>query len=158
MASPGDGQEGEGDDDSGTDDTEMDDEGDAAIAVHHDDPRCQRVGFAKIEHRIRNAEEGTDTEAATIYVRKYTVTMGRCSKSYSNDVELGDSMNISRQHAEVSYNFEKQTWELRVIGKNGLFLNRSPVGLNSPPQQLRSGDVINIAAHTLTWTAATPLV
>ena len=44
--------------------------------------------------------------------------MGRASK-VPVDVSLGDSMNISRQHAKIVYNFERRAFELIVMGKNG---------------------------------------
>ena len=44
--------------------------------------------------------------------------MGRASK-VPVDVSLGDSMNISRQHAKIVYNFDQRAFELIVMGKNG---------------------------------------
>ena len=44
--------------------------------------------------------------------------MGRASK-VPVDVSLGDSMNISRQHAKIVYNFDRRAFELIVMGKNG---------------------------------------
>lgn len=116
--------------------------------------RITRVGFAKIDHTVMEGANLPAPAQPTLYIRKYSVNLGRRSKSQDNDVDLGDSMNISRQHASICYNFQKGHWELFVKGKNGLFHNRKPAPYQSPPIRLRSGDMIHIAAHVLTWTEA----
>lgn len=66
------------------------------MAISPDDPRLQKAGFARLVGR------GIDYT-----LRKYECTMGRKSKAKNVDLELGDTMSISRKHACISYNFEK---------------------------------------------------
>jgi hypothetical protein len=98
------------------------------------DPRLQKVAYARI------VGEGID-----VYVRKFEVMMGRTSKSTALDVVLGDNMNISRQHAKLVFNFETKNYELIVMGKNGAHVNGALYTPASPPQPIRSQDLLSIA-------------
>ena len=67
------------------------------MRITPNDPRLPRCGFARLV-----GEGGID-----FVLRKYECTMGRRSKAATQDVVLGDVMSISRQHADIKYNFEK---------------------------------------------------
>lgn len=45
------------------------------------------------------------------------------SKSQAADLQLGDNMNISRQHAKIAYDKETKSWLMTVQGKNGCTVN-----------------------------------
>jgi hypothetical protein len=62
-----------------------------------------QVGFAKLQ--------GARMEYV---IQKYTVSMGRCSKTSKVDLVLGDNMNLSRHHADIAYNFDKGESPARV--------------------------------------------
>lgn len=56
---------------------------------------AEQVGFAKL------CGQGLE-----YVVQKYTITMGRCSKTTTVDLTLGNNMNLSRHHASIAYNFD----------------------------------------------------
>jgi hypothetical protein len=85
------------------------------MPISKDDPRLERCGFAKLQ-----GDAGDDF---VYFIRKYEVVLGRRSKSANLDVPLGDSMNISRHHAAIRWNFTAQRWEITVKGKNGVHVN-----------------------------------
>lgn len=103
-----------------------------------DDPRLQRCGFAKL------VGEGVE-----VFVRKFEIVMGRNSKSTTLDVVLGDNMNISRQHAKIVFNFDTKNFELIVLGKNGVTVEDVLYTPESPPQPLRSQDLLVIGDKKL---------
>lgn len=94
----------------------------------------KKVGFAKLM-----GVEGLDIEYT---IKKYEIFIGRKSKSTPADVVLGSSMSISRKHAKISYNFEKKTWELSVLGKNGVSVGKILYAPSSPPVPLKSQELI----------------
>lgn len=110
------------------------------------DPRLEQCGFAKI---VWDDQE--------YYVRKYEIVIGRKSKSSNLDIVLGDNMNISRQHAVIRYNFDRGSWELTVMGKNGVTVRSraadDPVLVTpaSPPQVLHSQDVLSMGDRSLSF-------
>ena len=131
------------------------------MVVSHDDPRLDRVGFAKLQG-----------EGIEVYAKKYEVIIGRRSKNTNLDIILGDNMNVSRQHAKIVYspargdmvildacsceacfsyrvtmkNFQcAGVWELHVLGKNGVTVHGTLHTPSSPPVVLRSQDNIQIA-------------
>lgn len=55
---------------------------------------------------------------------------------------------ISRTHAKIAYNFEKQLFEVQVIGRNGLWVNEVHFAADET-HELRSGDVIQIGGVTM---------
>jgi predicted component of type VI protein secretion system len=52
-------------------------------------------------------------------------------------------MNISRKHATIRYNFASGTFELSVLGKNGISVGSQLLTADSPPHPLASGDLIS---------------
>lgn len=98
-----------------------------------------RCGYARI------VGDGID-----LFVRKFEVVMGRNSNKASElDIVLGDSMNISRQHAKIVYNFGNKHYELIVLGKNGVVVGQNLYTPSSPPLPLKSKDVLIVAEKTL---------
>ncbi|GIL74672.1 hypothetical protein Vretimale_2312 [Volvox reticuliferus] len=101
------------------------------------DPRLARCGFAKLQG-----------EGIEFFVRKYEITMGRTSKNSTLDLILGDSTTISRQHASIRYSFDTKSFELVVLGKNGVTVESSGSGAthlytpDSPPTPLRTRDLL----------------
>eukprot|EP00898_Chlorokybus_atmophyticus_P001768 jgi/Chlat1/2592/Chrsp178S02451 len=91
-----------------------------------------RAGFAKLVFADRE-----------IFLRKYGAIVGRHSKSNLVDVDLGQGMNISRQHAKIVYNFEKGRFELEVLGKNGVRVSGNIHAVGSIVK-LQSQDLIEI--------------
>jgi FHA domain len=94
-----------------------------------------KYGFAKLQG-VNNGLE--------YYIRKYEVLLGRSSKSSAADIILGDNMNISRQHAKISFNFDTGCFELTVMGKNGVTVQGSLYTPTSEPKQLKSQDLLQI--------------
>ena len=62
------------------------------------------VGFAK----LTGIGDGNDAILEPYFIQKYEVILGRQSKSANVDVVLGQSMNVSRCHAKIVYNFEER--------------------------------------------------
>ncbi|RCH84511.1 Pre-rRNA-processing protein fhl1, partial [Rhizopus azygosporus] len=58
------------------------------------------------------------------YIRNFQVTLGRTTKVPDRvDIPLGNAKSVSRQHAQLFYNFTKQQFEMTVFGKNGVFVD-----------------------------------
>ncbi|XP_020261858.1 FHA domain-containing protein FHA2-like isoform X2 [Asparagus officinalis] len=92
------------------------------------------AGFAKLQ--------GQDFE---YYMQSYSIILGRNSKKATVDVDLsnlGGGVNISRKHARIFYDFEKQQFALDVIGKNGCYVQGVLRLPGSPPIQLHSQDLL----------------
>ncbi|KAK9836684.1 hypothetical protein WJX74_005980 [Apatococcus lobatus] len=100
------------------------------------DERIDKSGFALLK--------GENLE---VYVKKYVIELGRRSKSATLDVVLGDNMNLSRQHAQILFDFEKGHWCISVLGKNGVSVNGKHYG---PPERcpLASQDLINMGEQS----------
>mmetsp|Transcript_27938 Transcript_27938/g.33938 ORF Transcript_27938/g.33938 Transcript_27938/m.33938 type:complete len:178 (-) Transcript_27938:903-1436(-) len=100
-----------------------------------DDHEASRVGFAKLK--------GKDFE---YFMQKYEVKLGRQSKSSQVDLVLGDErmMNISRHHASIIYNFDTRSFQLKVLGKNGVKVSNRFYSPADEPPTLRSQDLIGI--------------
>merc|ERR1739848_223541 len=94
---------------------------------------ASKVGFARLK--------GVDSDI-DYTVKKYEIFIGRKSKSTPVDVVIGSSMSISRKHAKISYNFETKTWELTILGKNGVSVGKILYAPSSPPVALRSTDLL----------------
>mmetsp|Transcript_33367 Transcript_33367/g.55997 ORF Transcript_33367/g.55997 Transcript_33367/m.55997 type:complete len:144 (-) Transcript_33367:281-712(-) len=91
------------------------------------------VGFAKLK--------GKEFD---FYIQKYTITLGRRSKSSNVDIALGDNMNLSRHHASIAYNFESGRWELVVHGKNGVTANEKFIAPGHEPHKLTSKERLQV--------------
>jgi hypothetical protein len=74
-------------------------------------------------------------------MRSYRIVLGRPNKSFEVDVSLGDTMNVSRRHGEIYYDFEKQGFFLRVLGKNGIQVDGTLVSPSDP-----DGGVVALAS------------
>lgn len=62
--------------------------------------------------------------AYSFYVQSLSVTLGRkASETDHVDVHLGNAKAISRQHARVQYSFARNSFEIHVCGRNGLFVD-----------------------------------
>ena len=55
---------------------------------------------------------------------------------------------ISRTHAKIAYNFEKQLFEVEVFGRNGLWVNEVHFAAGEI-HELRNGDVVQIGGVTM---------
>lgn len=105
----------------------------------------------------------------TYYITKVAVNIGRSSEPVQNRVnregeddedavhiDLGPSKLISRQHAQVYFNREEETWWLRAKGRNALRVDGVPwsAGQEGP---LRSGEVIEIGGVEMMFVLPTDL-
>nr|PNR28914.1 hypothetical protein PHYPA_027606 [Physcomitrium patens] len=94
------------------------------------------AGFAKLQ--------GEDFE---YYMQTYSIVLGRNSKKSSVDVDLaalGGGMNISRQHAKILYDFDRQRFVLEVLGKNGCYVEGVLHFPGTSPVKLDSQDLLQI--------------
>jgi hypothetical protein len=65
------------------------------MPVAANDARVQQVAFA---HLV-----GNDIDYR---LKKYEITLGRKAKNYVPDISMGDTKSVSRQHANIAYNFD----------------------------------------------------
>ena len=86
-----------------------DSEKEAARLLKH----ARKCGFARIKG------VGGLTQVDHV-MRSYRILLGRPNKSFDVDVSLGETMNVSRKHGEIFYDFEKKGFFLKVLGKNGI--------------------------------------
>jgi FHA domain len=62
--------------------------------------------------------------AYSFYVQSLSVTLGRkAAETDPVDVHLGNTKAISREHARVQYSFARNSFEIHVCGRNGLFVD-----------------------------------
>ena len=85
-----------------------------AMPIDPSDPRLLRVAYA----RIRSLDGEFE-----LFVRKLEIILGRSSSKQAADMQLGDNMNISRQHAKIAYDKASKSWLMTVSGKNGCTVN-----------------------------------
>jgi pSer/pThr/pTyr-binding forkhead associated (FHA) protein len=63
-------------------------------------------------------------EDFTYYIQTLSIVIGRKATSEDEiDVDLGKSKLISRQHARIDYNFQKGRFQLKCLGKNGVYVD-----------------------------------
>eukprot|EP00056_Hartaetosiga_gracilis_P006573 m.97887 g.97887 ORF g.97887 m.97887 type:complete len:377 (+) comp12505_c2_seq14:327-1457(+) len=107
------------------------------------------------EKQIRAPEQHGDVRAYAklqgsnfaYFMQTLSITLGRYTAAVGNertvDVDLGDSMTISRIHARIEYDNTQGTFMLHSEGKNGLYVNGAFIApRESSP--LASRDVIEI--------------
>ena len=64
------------------------------------------------------------------------------------DVDLGHIRKVSRQHALIIYNFEKEYFEIKCLSrKYPLYVNRKALTLHEDPIPLLSGSVVTISSE-----------
>jgi len=97
----------------------------------------------------------------TYYITRLNVNIGRSSDPHALTdaglasipdedakdavhIDLGPSKMVSRQHAQIFFNRDKETWWLEVLGRNGLKVNGTSWRSNDKGP-LESGQVIEIA-------------
>lgn len=63
-------------------------------------------------------------EDFTYYMQTLAIVIGRrATPDDEVDVDLGRSKLISRQHVRIEYNFQRQRFELKCLGKNGVYVD-----------------------------------
>jgi hypothetical protein len=55
-----------------------------------------------------------------------------------------DSVDRTRKHAELMFNWSVRRWELAVYGKAGVLVNTVPYSMGCPPVILDSRDLIEV--------------
>ena len=83
-------------------------------------------------------------------MRSYRILLGRPNKSFEVDVPLGYTMNVSRKHGEIYYDFERHGFFLRVLGKNGIQVDGtlvSPSDSDGGVVALGSKTWMHVASH-----------
>mmetsp|Transcript_4492 Transcript_4492/g.16122 ORF Transcript_4492/g.16122 Transcript_4492/m.16122 type:complete len:163 (-) Transcript_4492:389-877(-) len=101
--------------------------------VREDDLKRGRFGYAKLQWKNRE-----------FFIQKRLIHLGRHSTNTDADVDLGEEMNLSRKHAAIRYNEEKETFELEVLGKNGAFVRGVLITKDQPPIALANRDLIQM--------------
>mmetsp|Transcript_4490 Transcript_4490/g.16111 ORF Transcript_4490/g.16111 Transcript_4490/m.16111 type:complete len:194 (-) Transcript_4490:396-977(-) len=101
--------------------------------VREDDLKRGRFGYAKLQWKNRE-----------FFIQKRLIHLGRHSTNTDADVDLGEEMNLSRKHAAIRYNEEKETFELEVLGKNGAFVRGVLITKDQPPIALANRDLIQV--------------
>jgi hypothetical protein len=63
-------------------------------------------------------------EDFTYYMQTLAIMIGRKATPEDEvDVDLGRSKLISRQHVRIEYNFQRRQFELKCLGKNGIYVD-----------------------------------
>lgn len=84
----------------------------------------------------RKAYAKLDTPNGVVYMVTPTLTLGRGPASV--DVPLPGDTSISRLHARIDFLPDLQHFEVRVLGKNGIFVDGSFLRAGDKPKVLRS--------------------
>lgn len=79
----------------------------------------------------------------TYYVQRLEVIIGRkSSDGYEYvDIDLGPSRIVSRRHAIIRYNLETRQWQITVLGRNGIRIDRA--SYKNGTVTLRSGNILD---------------
>jgi hypothetical protein len=65
------------------------------------------------------------------------------------DVDFGHLRKVSRQHALIIYNFEKQAFEIKCLSrKYPVMVNRQPLNFGDEPLELKSGSIVAISGES----------
>ena len=65
------------------------------------------------------------------------------------DVDLGHLRKVSRQHALIIYNFERETFEVKCLSrKYPVYLNRVALTFADEAKPLTSGDIVAISSES----------
>jgi len=65
------------------------------------------------------------------------------------DVDLGHLRKVSRQHALIIYNFEKECFEIKCLSrKYPVYVNRIPLNFRDEARPLHSGAIIAISSES----------
>jgi hypothetical protein len=65
------------------------------------------------------------------------------------DVDLGQVKKVSRQHALIIFNFDRESFELKCLSrKYPVFVNRMPLTFADPAVAIQSGTLIAVGAET----------
>lgn len=80
----------------------------------------------------------------TYYVQKLQVILGRTTVDHDDfvDIDLSPSKVVSRKHAIICYNLHLRRWELTVLGRNGVRVDRTFHKAGTIP--LGSGNVLDV--------------
>jgi hypothetical protein len=82
----------------------------------------------------------------TYYVQNIEVVIGRTSDPNSPqervDIDLGPAKVVSRRHAVIQYNTKLRHWEIHILGRNGVRVDR--VHYKEGSVVLRSGNILDI--------------
>ncbi|KAA8911894.1 hypothetical protein TRICI_003687 [Trichomonascus ciferrii] len=82
----------------------------------------------------------------TYYVQNIEVVIGRTSDPNSPqervDIDLGPAKVVSRRHAIIQYNTKLRHWEIHILGRNGVRVDR--VHYKEGSVVLRSGNILDI--------------
>lgn len=96
----------------------------------------------------------------TYYVQKLQVTLGRTTADHDDfvDIDLSPSKVVSRKHAMISYNLHLRRWELTVLGRNGVRIDRTYHRSGTLP--LGSGNVLDVGGVQMMFVLpdATPCI
>jgi hypothetical protein len=114
--------------------------------------------FSIAEARLQALPEDSPVQAYaklagpdwTYFVQSLSIVLGRRSEGVTDnegiDVDLGtEKKNVSRKHAQITYNYNMRKWELLVLGRNGLRVNETFYKPQSDPIGIESGVLIEIA-------------
>lgn len=80
----------------------------------------------------------------TYYVQRLEVIIGRRSAEGFEyvDIDLGPSRVVSRRHAIIRYNLETREWQITILGRNGIRIDRA--SYKNGTVTLRSGNILDI--------------
>ncbi|KAI8375315.1 fork head domain-containing protein [Choanephora cucurbitarum] len=81
--------------------------------------------LAMIDKEAEPAYAKLEGEDLSYYVRSLSVSLGRNTAKAREivDIPLTNTKSVSREHAQLFYNFSCQRFELKVLGKNGAFVD-----------------------------------
>lgn len=78
------------------------------------------------------------------YMKDLKVTLGRKAET-KGCIHIGDHKKISKEHAEIFWNAEKQKFQIRCLSKNSIRVNRKKLDMNAPAVDLDTKTPIRIA-------------
>ena len=65
------------------------------------------------------------------------------------DVDLGHLRKVSRQHALIIFNFERECFEIKCLSrKYPVLLNREAINFTDEARPLKSGDIVAISSES----------
>lgn len=125
--------------------------GSGSIGVEDD------FAFGKLQGVVFGGEESGTEHRFEYYMTSERLVMGRSGPEAASpldavnegvDLGVGDSSKLSRKHAEIAWNGEKKTFELKCMGRNGLTVTQNDTTSimvpETAPQKLNTRALIQL--------------
>ena len=79
------------------------------------------------------------------YIFALNIRLGRGIDS-EEFIDLGDDTTISRNHAEIAWNYSRKAFQIKCIGKNSICVDKILINKDSDPVDLTNKSAVRIGS------------